>query len=334
MRWAILLLSALVAIVPHSTVAQPSEKKVITVAHAGPISPSVSLPLAIAQEHGIFAKHGLDVRLIGAFPGAARLIGKEAEFGYFGSAAILLAITEYGTELRILGAINNGRISFHLLAAGNIKKPEDLRGKRIGVFSIGTGIWVASIQVLQHLGVDPVRDEITFVPVGNVTAVAKALEEGRIDAGMLTPVQSREFQAKGFSVLFDANTANMFGAQSLPVTTAAYLGQNPDTVERFSTALVEAIAFSLAPSKKPDVLKTLQRMFNLPDTAAAEQGYADLSNLNRKPYASIDSLKGVQSIVALHDRRILDVKIERLIEDRFLRKLDESGQMDRLYAGQ
>src|ERR1041384_75936 len=140
MRWTALVLFVFAAIMPHITAAQPNEKKVITVAHAGPISPSVPLPLAVAQEHGIFAKHGLDVRLIGAFPGAARLIGKEAEFGYFGSAAILLAIAEYGADLRILGAINNGRISFHLVTAANIKSPQDLRGKRIGVFSIGTGI--------------------------------------------------------------------------------------------------------------------------------------------------------------------------------------------------
>jgi ABC-type nitrate/sulfonate/bicarbonate transport system substrate-binding protein len=329
MRWTALALCVVALAAPQLAHAQPSEKKVITVAHAGPISPSASLPLAIAQDHGIFAKHRLEVRLIGAFPGAAKLIGKEAEFGYFGSAAILLAIAEHRTDLRILGAVNNGLISFHLVTAGNIKKPEDLRGKRIGVFSVGAGIWVASIQVLQHLGVDPVRDGITFVPVGNVTAVAKALEEGKIDAGMLSPVQSREFQSKGYSVLFDANSVKMFGAQSLPVTTAAYLQQNPDTVEKFLSALVEAIAFSLAPAKKADVLKTLQRMFNLPDAAAAERGYADVSNLNRKPYASVNSLKGVQGIVALHDRRVLDLDIERLVEDRFLRKLDESGQMDR-----
>src|SRR6185295_8586196 len=78
MRWPALLLFAF-ATGLQVAAAQPSEKKLITVAHAGPISPSVSLPLAIAQDHGIFAKHGLEVRLIGAFPGAARLIGKEAE---------------------------------------------------------------------------------------------------------------------------------------------------------------------------------------------------------------------------------------------------------------
>jgi ABC-type nitrate/sulfonate/bicarbonate transport system substrate-binding protein len=328
MRGTSLLLLVFALFGSHVAGAQPTARTVITIAHAGPISPSVSLPLAIANEHGIFAKYGLEARLIGAFPGAAGLIGKEAEFGYFGSAAILLAITEHRTDLRILGAVNNGRISFHLVSAPDIKKPQDLRGKRIGVFSVGTGIWVASIQVLQQLGLDPVQDKITFLPVGNVTAVAKALEEGKIDAGMLSPVQSKEMQTKGFSVLFDTNAVNMYGAQSLPVTTAAYLEQHPETVEKFVTALVEAIAFSLDPGRKPDVLTTIQRMFSLPDMAAAERVYEDVSNLNRKPYPSIDSLKRVQNIVALHDQRILGLNVEALIEDRFLCKLDQSGKMD------
>lgn len=320
----------------HGTNAQPAsvEKQkpltVITIAHPGAISPSVSLPLAIAREHGLFAKYGLEARFIGKFPGAARLLGKEAEFAYFGSAAILLGIIENGTDLKILGAINNGRISFQLVTRAEIRKPEDLRGKRIGVFSIGTGIWVATVQVLEHLGLDPVRDSITFLPVGNVTQVAKALEEGRIDAGMLSPVQSDQMQSKGFSVLFDTKTNNLYGAQSLPVVSATYLQQHPDIVDKFVSALVDAIAFSLAPKNKPAVLKTIMAEFNLADIAAAEKGYEDLSNLNRKPYPSIESLKGVQKIMTLHDPKVLNLKIEALLDDRFVRKLDENGFIDRL----
>ena len=308
------------------------QAEIITIAQPGPISPSVSLPLVIAQEHGLFAKYGLEARLIGAFPGAARLIGKEAEFGYFGSAAILLAITEHGTDLRILSAVNNGRISFHLVTKPEIRKPEHLRGKRFGVFSIGTGIWVATIQVLEQLGLDPVRDNITFLAIGNVTQVAKALEDGRIDAGMLNPVQSIQMKSKGFSVLLDTSSYDLYGAQSLPVTTGAYLQQRPDVVEKFSSALVEATAFSLAPRNKPAVLKTIMRTFNITDMAAAERGYQDLNNLYRKPYPKIESLKSVQKIMALHDPRVLNLKVEDLIDDRFVRKFDESGLIDRLYS--
>ena len=71
--------------------------------------------------------------------------------------------------------------------------------------------------------------------------------------------------------------------------------------------------------------------FNLADIAAAEKGYEDLSNLNRKPYPSIESLNGVQKIMTLHDPKVLNLKIEALLEDRFVRKLDENGFIDRLH---
>jgi len=44
------------------------------------------------------------------------------------------------------------------------------------------------------------------------------------------------------------------------------------------------------------------------------------------------TLKKMQRIMANHDARVLKVKIEDLIEDQFVRKLDESGAIDRLYA--
>jgi hypothetical protein len=40
----------------------------------------------------------------------------------------------------------------------------------------------------------------------------------------------------------------------------------------------------------------------------------------------------MQSIIAIHDARVLKLKIEDLIADRFVRKFDESGQIDHLYA--
>jgi hypothetical protein len=40
----------------------------------------------------------------------------------------------------------------------------------------------------------------------------------------------------------------------------------------------------------------------------------------------------MQRIMGTHDRRVLDVDLERLIDDRFVRALDESGAIDRIYG--
>ncbi len=109
-------------------------------------------------------------------------------------------------------------------------------------------------------------------------------------------------------------------------------GANPDVVEKVVTALVEAMAFSLAPTNKPTVLKTIMKEFKLTDLAAAERGYENLRDLNRKPYPTVERLRSMQKIMALHEPKVLDLKVEDVIDDRFVRKLDQSGVIDRLYS--
>src|SRR2546421_440195 len=195
MPYKIFLIFVLTLLASHiSNAQQPAavESKIasaqtkIAIAHPGPISVSVSIPLAIAQEQGLFAKYDLDARLIGGSTNAIRLVGNEAEFGYVGAPAVLLNTAQQGKDLKIFGTFNTGRISDHLVTKAEIKKPEDLRGKQFGVVNIGTGIWITTILALQHLGLDPKRDNITMLSVGNVTQIAKALEDDTIDAAMLT----------------------------------------------------------------------------------------------------------------------------------------------------
>jgi len=97
--------------------------------------------------------------------------------------------------------------------------------------------------------------------------------------------------------------------------------------------LVEGIAFSLSPANKDTVLKTLMAHLNISVPAAVESGYrAFLARANRKPYGSVAAMQNVQRVMALNDPKVLNVKVEDLVEDRFVRKLDESGVIDRLYS--
>jgi hypothetical protein len=57
-----------------------------------------------------------------------------------------------------------------------------------------------------------------------------------------------------------------------------------------------------------------------------------LSRVNRKPYASVAAIQNMQRVMALNDPKMLNVKVEDLFEDRFVRKLDRSGVIDQLYS--
>jgi ABC-type nitrate/sulfonate/bicarbonate transport system substrate-binding protein len=319
---------ALFWLLPSAEVASAQSK--VNIVHVGGVA-SWSVLLPIAQEQGLFTKHGVEVQLV-LVPEAEvpRLTG-ENPFGYIGAPAAILRAAG-GTDLKILGSFNTGRVSSHVVVRPDIKQPEELRGKRFGVRALGAGAWIQTILALEYLGLDPKRDNISTLAIGDPTMIAGALEAGTIDAAVLSPAQSHQLRAKGFSVLLDLYPANIYGFQNALVVTATYLQQYPDVVEKVVTALVEAMAFSLAPTNKPTVLRTIMKLFNLTDLAAAERGYKDLADLNRKPYPSVERLRNMQRVMALHDPKVLDLRVEDLIEDRFVRKLDETGVIDRLYS--
>ncbi len=88
------------------------------------------------------------------------------------------------------------------------------------------------------------------------------------------------------------------------------------------------------PANKAIVLKILMKHLRINDPSVAENGYQDhLLTLNRKPYPSLDGLRNAQRLMAQQNPKIAALKVEDLVDARFVRKLDESGFIDRLYAG-
>src|SRR2546426_10800970 len=79
----------------------------ITIGYAA-VSPRTT-PLYIAQEQGIFAKYGIDAKVV-LFRGAptlvASLVSGEMEVGYTGGTSVVGAAGQ-GTYLRILSSISN-----------------------------------------------------------------------------------------------------------------------------------------------------------------------------------------------------------------------------------
>jgi ABC-type nitrate/sulfonate/bicarbonate transport system substrate-binding protein len=296
---------------------------------------SVAFLLPLAHKQGVFAKHGIESHLIFSRGGPALtaiLKGGDVQFAYIGAPAALRDISQ-GADFKILASLSTGRTSNHLVVKHTVHKPEDLRGKRFGVLGIGTGTWINTALALEHLGLDSKRDDIRFLEVGNLTLMAQALEAGKIDAAVLSPAQSSSLKAKGFSVLLDLYAANVYGPQNALAVSRSYLKQNPDVVEKVVAAMVESAAFGLAPKNKFIVLETIMNVFNVTDAATAEEGHKQFSlTVNHKPYPSLERLRDIQRIMIPHYPRVRQLRVEELIEDRFVRKLDDSGFIDRLYS--
>jgi NitT/TauT family transport system substrate-binding protein len=297
---------------------------------------SSALSLWIAQEQGIFKKHDMETRTI-LLRGGPILVGSlvagDIDLAFTTGVPILGAATQ-GTEIKMLTTTTN-RLSWKLMANPRIRKAEDLRGKRIGVQSVVGSTWMNSMLALEALGLEPKRDNISFLPTGDPVTMSQALEVGRIDAAVLDPALSRSLMSKGFSLVVDLAQANVFFPGLGFGATQAYIDQHGTVVEKLVTALIESIAFVLAPANKPTVLKSLMKNLRLREPALAEEGYQDqMLLLIRKPYPSLEGLRTAQRLMGTQNTKIAALKIEDLVDPRFVQRLDKSGFIDRLYAPQ
>ncbi len=292
-----------------------------------------SAVLWVAQEQGLFAKHGLEVETIflqSSNLQTAALAAGEVRLGTIGGATVLSAVAG-GQDFRIVASPSN-RLPYDLVVRPEIREAKDLRGKRFGVTSIGGTTWMAAILALQHFGLDLNRDHIQLNAIGNQAILAQAIEAGNIDMTLVDPFLSRRLKQKGLKVMLELYRVNIPFINTSVVVSAAYLREHEDTVEKFLKGMLEAQAFIASPGNKNAVIKTVMVHMKLTDPVAAEEGYQDLMlGLEKKPYPSVEALRNIQRMMGLMNPKVTKVKPEDVIDARLVRKLDESGFIDGLY---
>jgi ABC-type nitrate/sulfonate/bicarbonate transport system substrate-binding protein len=207
-----------------------------------------------------------------------------------------------------------------------------LRGKIFGVQSIGGTVWMGAILALEHFGLDPNRDKISLIAAGDQSVLAQALVAGTIDVTVLDGVMSRTLRDNGYPILAELSKANLPITSVGIVAKGSFIQKNPQTIENLLKALLESEAFIFGPSNKGTALAILKKYLRISDQEA-EEGYKDvITGLDRKPHANVAGLRNVQRLMKLRNPSVEKVKPEELIEDRFMKKLDQSGFIDELYA--
>lgn len=292
-------------------------------------------PMWIASEQGFLAKYGLQAEQVyvrGAPLLVAGMASGDIQFTRSGGSATLAAVGA-GHDFKIVATFSS-RNTYDLIARPNIKRPEDLRGKRIALISIGGTGWMGVQFWLEHFGLDPQRDQIHMQVLGDQAVQMQAVESGVADAAALDGVYSKNLRQKGFTLLGEYSDLTQPIISQAMVVPQSFLSQRPDVVENYLRAEIEALAFSLAPKNKPVVIRTLMRRLKV-NANNAEEAYQDLlRGVDRKPFPSLDGLRNVQRLLKTRNPKIGDVRIEEVIDARIMRKLDEAGFIDRAYAAQ
>ena len=291
-----------------------------------------SAALWVAQDEKLLNKNGIEADLV-FMPGSPTLIAAinsgSLAVGYTGGTATLGAAAS-GVDFKILEA-SHGRVMHDLVVKPEIKEPKDLRGKRIGVTSIGGTGWMAGMLAFEQLGLNPDKDKLIVSGFGDMRIISKALESGTIDGGLVSGNYTAQFRRMGFSTLGELERIPMVG--SSVVVKQSFTQSQPELVRNFVKSLVEAHAFVLSPLKKQSVLRVLSKRLNITDPSVAEDTLQDLwRRMDKKPYPSIEGLRNIQRFMQARNPKVGQVKLQDLIDDSIMRDLDKSGFIDRLYA--
>ena len=161
-------------------------------------------PLWVARDGDSFAKYGVTADTIfvrGAPTLVAAMPANEIDVGYTGGTAVVGAVAN-GADLKVLAAFTN-RVTYDLMVKPGIKTAEDLRGKKFGIQASAAPSGWERFWRWNILDLDPDRDKIAILAVGDQNVLAQALEAGTIDATVLDGVQSRRLAALGFPILVD-----------------------------------------------------------------------------------------------------------------------------------
>jgi ABC-type nitrate/sulfonate/bicarbonate transport system substrate-binding protein len=238
-----------------------------------------------------------------------------------------------GADVKVLACFDTARLSSCLVVDPDIRKPEQLRGKRLGSRAVGAAIWIHTMLALERLGLDAVRDQIDIVEIGDPVEIVKALESGWIDGAVLSHPHCEQLTTKGYSILCDLFPLHVYGAPDALVATAAFLRDRPNLVEGIIVGLVEAAAFVLSPHQRSVALDVMKAELMVSDNVAAESGLLELSKvIVRKPYPVVDRLCDMQRIMSASKPIVSRVSVKDLIHDGMVRKLDENGFIDRIFA--
>ncbi len=292
---------------------------------------SQSLPW-MAQEAGLFKKYNLDFQLVFISSSSivtAALLGGDAEMTLTGGVGNVIAYVRGSTDVVFVGGVKNV-MTQSLVAGGSIKKPEDLKGKRVAVSRIGGNTHYFTIQALRRSGMEPNRDFSFFQSGGDPEALA-ALMSGNVDAAALTPPTDAVALANGLHyVLYGPDLKIPYAATAF-VTKRSVIAKRPQVIGQFMRAMGETA--KIMHTDRDFVYKVLGKYLRVTDKSILDSAYnAEIKALEPRLLIKNEALQAILDEVAQTDPRAKKVKPQELIDNRYLEEMEKSGFFDQIWG--
>ncbi|HEX6770075.1 MAG TPA: ABC transporter substrate-binding protein, partial [Candidatus Binatia bacterium] len=196
----------------------------------------------IAKDAKIYEKHGLDVELIlvkGSGQTSAAILGGSLFAAPVAVPQVMMANLGGADLVNIAHTVPG--VQSKLLVGQQIRRPEDIKGKRIATSALGSLGDFLFKYIMRKNGMDPIRD-VTWLSIGTPGERLQALASGRVEAADLSYPTDAQALRMGYRVLWDARKEVVYPSMSV-VTRRKTVQDDRDTVMRMLKSHIEAIAY-------------------------------------------------------------------------------------------
>ncbi|HYY25617.1 MAG TPA: ABC transporter substrate-binding protein [Candidatus Udaeobacter sp.] len=285
----------------------------------------------VAHDAGFFTKEGLDDQII-LIPNGTQLaqvtVAGEVDIASLGGAAALAAAFS-GADFKVIGN-NVNKLIFSMYARPEIKRVEDLKGKKIGITRYGTSADISARYALRQHNLDPQKD-VTLLQLGAISSVAGALKAGTIDAGMVSPPTLFLIEKLGFKEIASITEMNLAFPNPAMVVLGDIIRKKPELIDRFMRAYVRGV--HRARTDREFTIKSYAKYTTVQDTAILQKAYDFYVGkiVEKAPYIDMTGMQNALDEVAKTIPAARNAKPEQFVDLRFLDKLEKSGLLNELY---
>jgi ABC-type nitrate/sulfonate/bicarbonate transport system substrate-binding protein len=290
-------------------------------------------PIWAAKDLGLFAKYGLNGEVV-MVPGSTReiqaLLGGSVHFAQVDAVTTINAISQGADLVIISGSLNTFPFSF--VAQKEIRKPQDLAAKKIGIVGFGGANELAIVLALKEWNVP--RQSVTLVQAGGAANRLVALSAKALDATVLAYPELGEAVRMGMNVLGhmrDMKTA-AFPMNAI-VVRRAFLDKSRDVVKRFQQAYAEATYQFL--NSKEKAISVLTKRLQQKNPKAVEETYQYVATSFSFPTrVSHQGLRNTLEMVAQRNPSgKTDLSLDKILDESTLDELEREGFFKRISAG-
>ncbi|MEK6600579.1 MAG: ABC transporter substrate-binding protein [Candidatus Binatota bacterium] len=283
-------------------------------------------------DNGLFDKYGMRVNHIfirGSGISLTALVSDEIQFLYCAADGTIPGMAT-GIDAKLVAAPLVG-LPYVLLARKDIRRPEDLKGKSIGVTRPGDLSFRLSRAVLKKFNLT--EDEVRLRPIGGSQSERyNAMVQDIIQAIIVTPPLDVRGKREGFNLIYNLNDLNLPFIYSSVHANSKTMKERPWLVQRFAAAMAETIYFV---EKNPDKAKaSVGKALKLKDQEALQSSYDAYARsiINRRMI-----VPGNMVADAVENARESGTAVRRkptdLFDNTFAEELEKSGFLKELWGG-